>query len=260
MRLLRRSCHLRRSKAGPPAYALRVLAKIKWRLFSPAYDDINKRTQPAEDACLPIAPTTGAMRSAVYSTPHREDNVMKIKTRLSCAMMLALGLMVSPLVSADDVSVAVDTAEINVPPGPADAEFIAKTINATGPRTLVIHYFAECQVPHGYIEYDIVVNKGIVAATARQTPPTHDTLSVLCSNDGTASEGILRAASVGTVVACTVSSSGSYTVKVRGHVVGDGAIWPGKVDDQSLVVEERAFSNGVVPCVTDFPGGIQPAS
>jgi hypothetical protein len=231
----------------------------KWRFFSPAYDYFNKRRPPAKDACLPIAPTAGVMGSIVCFTPHREDNVMKNKTHPSCGIMLALGLMVSPLVSADDVHVAVNTGETNVPLG-LDAEFIAKTISTTGPRTLVIHYFAECQVPNGYVEYDIVVNKGIVAATARQTAPTNDSLSVLCANNGGAFDGPLRSASVGTVVACTVSSSGNYTVRVRGNVVGDGALWAGKVDDQSLVIEERAFSNGIAPCVNELPGGLLPVS
>lgn len=183
---------------------------------------------------------------------------MNIQTRRPCAMLLALGLMVSPLVSADDINVAVETGATPVPLGPADVEFIAKTITTTGPRTLVIHYFAECQVPVGHVEYDIVVNKGIVAATARQVAPTHDNLSALCSNDNGASA--FRAATVGTVVACTVSSAANYTVKVRGQAVGFGAIGPATIDDQSLVIEERSFSSGVAPCVNELPGDLLPAA
>ncbi len=184
---------------------------------------------------------------------------MKIQTRTPSVALLMLSLMIAPLVSAEDVSVQTNTGGIPVPIGPADAEFIAKTISIAGPRTLVIHYFAECQVQRGHVEYDIVVNKGIVAATARQTSPTNDTLSALCSNDGATPESNLRASSVGTVVACTVSSPADYTVRVRGHVEGPGAVGPGIVDDQSLVIEERGFSNGVTPCVNEPPGDLQPA-
>jgi hypothetical protein len=178
----------------------------------------------------------------------------------SSATLLMIGLMMCPFANADDVYVQSNTGAVAVPVGPMDVEFIAKTIDVAGPRTLVIHYFAECQVRRGHVEYDIVVNKGIVAATARQTPPTHDTLSALCSNDGATPESNLRAASVGTVVACNVNTAANYTVRVRGHVMGPGAIGAGIVDDQSLVIEERALSNDIPPCVSEFPGDIQPAS
>ncbi|MEO8673150.1 MAG: hypothetical protein ABI411_17680 [Tahibacter sp.] len=181
---------------------------------------------------------------------------MKIQTRLSSAVVLVLSLMTPVLVGAEEVSVETNTGGIVVPIGPLDAEFIAKTINVSGPRTLTIHYFAECQVQRGHVEYDIVVNKGILAITARQASPTNDSLSALCSNDGATTESNLRAASVGTVVACTISSASNYTVRVRGHVEGPGAVGTGLVDDQSLVIEEHAFSIGVPPCVNELPGDI----
>jgi hypothetical protein len=177
------------------------------------------------------------------------------------SVLLALGLTASPIVSADDVNVEVNTGGIDVPIGTErvpDVEFISKSISTPGPRTLVIHYFAECQVPRGHIEYDIVVNKSPLNVTARQVPPTHDDLSALCSNDGVAREHTLRAASVGTVVACVVPSAGDYTIKVRGHVVGHGAVGPGLVDDQSLVIEEHPFSTGVTACISALPGDIAP--
>ncbi len=173
-------------------------------------------------------------------------------------LLLIVGLMLSPLANAQTVSVATNTGSVPVPLGPADVEFISKTISVTGPRTLVIHYFAECQLPRGHIEYDIAVTKGIVAVTTKPIPPTHDNLSVLCSNN-TANESSLKAATVGTVVACTVSSAADYTVRARGHIEGFGAIGPGGVDDQSLVIEEHPFTIGADPCVYDLPGDFQPA-
>lgn len=180
---------------------------------------------------------------------------MNTKIHLSSALLLALGLMVSAFASADEVSVAVDTGAVPVPVGPLDAEFIAKTISVRGPRTLVIHYSAECQVERGHVEYDIVVNRSILALTARQVPPTNDSLSALCSNDGDTSESNLRAHSVGAVVACTVTAADSYTVKVRGHVESPSMAGLGMVDDQSLVITEHAFSTGVTPCVFELPVG-----
>jgi hypothetical protein len=173
------------------------------------------------------------------------------------SVLLALGLTAPAIVSAADVNVEVNTGGINVPIGP-DVEFISDSISTPGPRTLVIHYFAECQVPRGHIEYDIVVNKSPLAITARQVPPTHDNLSALCSNDGISAESNLRAASVGTVVACVVPSAGNYTIKVRGHVEGPAAIGLGLVDDQSLVIEQHPFSNGVTACISELPGDIAP--
>lgn len=182
---------------------------------------------------------------------------MKTSFQISSAVCLLLGLAFAPLASADDVSVEVETAAVAVPIGGADVEFISKTIDVTGPRTLVIHYFAECQVPRGHIEYDIVVNQFPLNVTSRQVPPTHDVLSALCSNDGDTTESNLRAKSVGTVVACTITSAADYTVRVRGHVEGPGAVGPGMVDDQSLVIEERGFSAGLPSCITALPGGVQ---
>ncbi|HVJ62263.1 MAG TPA: hypothetical protein VM555_06070 [Tahibacter sp.] len=183
---------------------------------------------------------------------------MKLQPRLSTAALLMLGVVVSPFANAEDVYVKSETASVVVPVGPLDAEFLAKTIDVDGPRTLVIHYAAECQVERGHVEYDIVVNQGILAITARQASPTHDDTSALCSNDGDTLESNMRASSVGMVVACTVASASKYTVKVRGHVKGPGAIGPGLVDDQSLVIEERGFSLDVPPCVNALPGFPQP--
>ncbi|MGI0035615.1 MAG: hypothetical protein ACRD98_07095 [Nitrososphaera sp.] len=185
----------------------------------------------------------------MYNLIHQSMSTQVISTAL-----LAFGLTVSPIVSAEEVNVKVNTGVVIVPVGPPDIEFISKTISTAGPRTLVIHYFAECQVPRGHIEYDIVVNKGILAITSKQVPPTHDTLSALCSSSDPI-ESSLRAVSVGAVVACTVAKADNYTVRVRGHVVGPGAIDPGRVDDQSLVIEEHAFSRDVdIPeCVVNLP-------
>ena len=92
-----------------------------------------------------------------------------MKTRLlSATVALMFSLVLSPLAFAEAVNVEVNTTAVPVPVGPLDAEFIAKTISVRGPRTLVIHYFAECQVERGHVEYDIVVNRSILAITARQ--------------------------------------------------------------------------------------------
>jgi hypothetical protein len=179
---------------------------------------------------------------------------MNSRTRLSTAALMTLGLMLSPLASADVITSAFADA-VPVPVGPMDAVFIAKEIeNITGPRSLVISYFAECQVERGHVEYDIVVNRSILAVTARQVPPTNDVLNALCSNDGDTAESNLRAKSVGIVVACSVTRADDYTVKVRGHVESPSMAGPGWVDDQSLVIEQHAFSPGLPPCVTELPG------
>ena len=169
---------------------------------------------------------------------------------------LLLGLALSSPSAAQSVAAGTNTGAVFVPVGLPDVEFIAKTVNAPGPRTLVVHYFAECQVRRGHVEYDIVVNKGILAITAKQLPPTHDDLSALCSNDGATSESNLRAASVGTTAACVVDDAGDYTVRVRGHVEGPGAVGSGFVDDQSLVIEQQPYAAGRPPCITALPGGI----
>lgn len=178
---------------------------------------------------------------------------MNNRIRFPGAALLTVGLMLSPLASADVISSAFADA-VPVPVGMMDAQFIAKTIETTGPRSLVISYFAECQVERGHVEYDIVVNRSILAVTSRQVPPTNDVLNALCSNDGDTSESNLRAKSVGIVVACSVTRADDYTVKVRGHVESTGIPGPGWVDDQSLVIEQHAFSPGLPPCVTELPG------
>lgn len=174
-----------------------------------------------------------------------------MKTDRIAAVSLLLAL--SPLAAAEDVAVQTNTGGIPVPVSATDVEFISKTIATTGPRTLLIHYSAECQVVRGHVEYDIVVSRDFLTLTARQAAPTHDTMSALCSNDGAGPESTLRAATVGTVVACTVDAGANYTVRVRGHVEGPGLLGAGMVDDQSLVIEERAFSSGVPACVNPLP-------
>lgn len=170
------------------------------------------------------------------------------------ALLLALGSLVSPFAFADEVSVETNTGAVPVPVGGLDAEFISKTISVRAPRTLVISYHAECQVERGHVEYDIVVNRSILNVTARQVPPTNDSLSALCSNDGDTTESNLRAVSAGTTVACTVTTPDSYTVKVRGHVESPSMAGPGMVDDQSLVIVEHPFSSGLPPCIFELPG------
>lgn len=178
---------------------------------------------------------------------------MNSRTCRPTAALLTLGLMLSPLASADVITSAFADS-VPVPVGNLDALFISTEIeNITGPRSLVISYFAECQVERGHVEYDIVVNRSILNVTARQTPPTNDVLNALCSNDGDTTESNLRAKSVGIVVACSVTRADDYTVKVRGHVEGPMA-GPGLVDDQSLVIEQHAFSPKLPPCVTELPG------
>lgn len=179
---------------------------------------------------------------------------MKTERIATAYLLLALSAALSPLAAAQDVAVQTNTGGIVVPVGPADIEFISKTIATTGPRTLLIHYSAECQVARGHVEYDIVVSRDFLTLTARQAPPTNDTLSALCSNDGATPESNLRAATVSAVVACTVDAGANYTVRVRGHVEGPGAVGAGMVDDQSLVIEQRAFSAGVPACVNTLPG------
>jgi hypothetical protein len=180
---------------------------------------------------------------------------MKTRIAASTALLIA-SLALSPLASADAVSVATNTGAVGVPVGSLDALFIAKTVSVRGPATLVIHYSAECQVERGHVEYDIVVNRSNLAVTARQAPPTNDNLSALCSNDGDTTESNLRAVSAGATVACSVTLADSYTVKVRGHVESPSLPGPGFVDDQSLVITEHAYSDEVPPCVTELPGGI----
>jgi hypothetical protein len=72
-----------------PCFECVMRARQKVAVFLPADDYSNKRRQPEEDACLPIAPAVGAIRSTVFSIPHRVVNAMKNKTHPSCAMTLA---------------------------------------------------------------------------------------------------------------------------------------------------------------------------
>jgi len=138
--------------------------------------------------------------------------------RLSCATaaLLASGLHVAV---ADDVNATSNTGEIAV--GFADVTFISLSLGTVVPRELIIHYAAECQSDDGYIEYDILVD-GV------QVSPTHDNFSALCSSPASP-------ATVGTTVMRMVAA-GNHTVRVRGHV--ENGVGPGRIDDQSLVVEE----------------------
>lgn len=181
---------------------------------------------------------------------------MNIRIRPSGAFVLLLGMAAAPFASAQSVAAKAETAAVTVPVGLLDVEFIAHSISTRGPRTLVIHYFAECQVERGHVEYDIVVGRPNVAATARVAEPTSDIMSALCSNDGDTTESNLRAKSVGTVVACTVSNPGEYVVKVRGHVEAPDMPGPAVVDDQSLVIETHDFAPELLACTFEGPGGV----
>lgn len=150
------------------------------------------------------------------------------------SFILSLAVFCSSFAYAEDVNVATNTAGVGVPG--FDVTFITRNINVPVPSTLVIHYFGECQVPAGHIEYDILVNNS-------QISPTHDNTSALCS-------GPQSPATVGTVVACRVSA-GNYTVRVRGHVVGGLAA--GLIDDQSLVIEEHTPAGKVPNCIGTLP-------
>ena len=177
------------------------------------------------------------------------------KNRLSIAALLTLGFALSPLAGAQEVATAVDTGAVPVPVGTMDAQFIAKSVSVRSPATLVIHYFAECQVERGHVEYDITVTRNGIATTTLTTPPTNDTMSALCSNDGDTTESNLRAKSVGTTVACSVTSAGSYNVRVRGHVEAPSMAGPGWVDDQSLVITQHGYSADAPPCTFELPVG-----
>lgn len=140
---------------------------------------------------------------------------------MTLSALIALGLTTSQTVRADDVNATSNTGGVNIP-GIFDVPLISLNINTPAPRELVVHYFAECQVQGGYIEYDILVNNVEVS-------PTHDDFSALCSSPA-------APATVGTVVYRQVPA-GNHNIRVRGHVEGG---FGGLIDDQSLVVEEHA--------------------
>jgi hypothetical protein len=144
-----------------------------------------------------------------------------IVKHMMLSALIALGLTISQIVRADDVNETSNAGGVNIP-GIFDVPLISLKINTPAPRELVIHYFAECQVESGYIEYDILVNNVEVS-------PTHDNFSALCSSPAIP-------ATVGTVVYRRVPA-GIHDIRVRGHVE-DG--FGGLIDDQSLVVEEHA--------------------
>lgn len=154
-----------------------------------------------------------------------------VKQNMSSAL-LAVCLTVPSFVMAQEVSVHTDTGGINVLA--ADTKFISKSITTTGPRTLVIHYFAECQATSGNIYYDINVNGNPVS-------PTHDKWNALCSAPWSP-------VSAGTVVACSVPA-GKYTIGVRGHVDTRTLLGQWLVDDQSLIIEAHASAVNTPPCL-----------
>jgi hypothetical protein len=158
----------------------------------------------------------------------------KALLQLMYTLTLAFSALFSPFASADGVNSASDTASRVVPL--VDTTFIGQVINVPAPRTLVIHYFGECQVPSGHIDYDIMVNNS-------QISPTHDNTSALCS-------GPQSPATVGTVVACNVPA-GNYNIRVRGHVVG--GLNNGLVDDQSLVIEKHEPVGQAPNCIPSQP-------
>jgi hypothetical protein len=154
----------------------------------------------------------------MYNSVNRSE----VKQNILSAL-LAVCLTVPSFVIAEEVSVHTDTGSINVLA--ADTLFISKIITTSAPRTLVIHYFAECQATSGHIYYDITVNGDPVS-------PTHDLYNALCSAPQSP-------VSAGTVVACSVPA-GTYKIEVHGHV--DTRDFKGLwlVDDQSLVIEAHS--------------------
>lgn len=144
----------------------------------------------------------------------------RIRTQAATALVAVLALTTQGTVLADDVNATTSTGQINF--GVADVDFISLNLVTPIPRELVIHYSAECQVTTGYIEYDILVDNV-------QVPPTHDNFSALCSAPA-------EPATVGATVYRRVLA-GNHTVRVRGHV--ENGIGPGRIDDQSLVVQEE---------------------
>ena len=131
-------------------------------------------------------------------------------------MVYASGLRVA---AADDANATSNTGQVVV--GFADVTFLTLPIVTAVPRELIIHHSAECQSEDGYIEYDILVD-------GAQVPPTHDNFSALCSAPASP-------ATVGVTVMRQVAA-GLHTVRVRGHI--QNGLGPGRIDDQSLVVEE----------------------
>lgn len=137
--------------------------------------------------------------------------------------LFSLSLATSHTVRADDVNRFCATEGIQIP-GIADVNLNALVVNTPGPRELVIHYSAECQVQDGHIEYDILVNGAEIV-------PTNDNFSALCSAPQSP-------ATVGPTVYFRASAAGNYSITVRGHI--ENGLGPGLVDDQCLVVEEEA--------------------
>jgi hypothetical protein len=130
-------------------------------------------------------------------------------------MVFCAGL---PAAVADDVNANQSTTSVAV--GLVDVSFLSVPVFTPGPRKLIIHYAAECRSEDGYIEYDIQVDGAMI-------PPTDDAFSALCSSPASS-------ATVGITVMKTVLA-GNHLVRVRGHI--QNGVGPGRIDDQSLVVE-----------------------
>ncbi|MGH8611231.1 MAG: hypothetical protein ACREYF_04055 [Gammaproteobacteria bacterium] len=137
--------------------------------------------------------------------------------------LFSLSLATSHTVRADDVNSSCSTGGIQIP-GIADVNLNALVVNTPGPRELVIHYSAECQVQDGYIEYDVLVN-GV------EVLPSNDNFSALCSAPQSP-------ATVGPTLYFRAPAAGNYSITVRGHI--ENGLGPGLVDDHCLVVEEEA--------------------
>jgi hypothetical protein len=145
-------------------------------------------------------------------------------------VLCALGVLTAPAVQADDVNAVTNNNQINIPAFGGNVTLLQTTIFTPGPRELVIHFFAECQVVASdnstFIDLDILVN-GV------EVPPTNDGNSALCNSPD-------QDMSVGTVVFRSVVA-GNHTILVRGSLAGTPAAGEvGQVDDRSLVIEEEA--------------------
>ena len=57
---------------------------------------------------------------------------MKTQRIAAACVLMTLGAVLSPHAAAEDVAVQTNTGGVVVPVGPADVEFISKTISTTG--------------------------------------------------------------------------------------------------------------------------------
>jgi hypothetical protein len=152
-------------------------------------------------------------------------NHQSIIRQVMLGVLCALGVLTAPAVQADDVNSATATTSVTVPPGGGLVTLIQTTISTPGPRELVIHYFTECEVfgGTGLIDHDI-----LRVGDSSPIPPTNVSDSFLCESEDNER--------VGTVVFQPVGA-GTHTIRVQGRMVGTGT---GRVDEQSLVIEEEA--------------------